>query len=242
MIDVGSENSVLGPIRNTYVEGAVPRLGEETPFSEYTVRLRGEDERKEHVGEVTTIMDRVYEFINKKGSTSVKELTERLGIKKEQAESMIEMLESTGLVRLKYSVVPNGNVEVLVLDREYLTPVNRMSHAESVDLLKKAVVEDMEKLEHSLSSIEQHIRMWSSDAEENIRAKAAPETEINSVTQESMRIERSLEEFSKRTAQKIQDIKKALSDLRVSVNAPSGRPVGDGRKKKGLFGTGLFNF
>ncbi|MFH1448484.1 MAG: helix-turn-helix domain-containing protein [Candidatus Micrarchaeota archaeon] len=234
---VGSEITII----NKYTESDLPEFDENDIYSEYTVNLPEEHQGVEGVGEVTTLIDKVYEYINNKGNTSVNELTERLGIRKQQVEKMIEMLETTGLITTKYSVVPNGKVDILVIGKEHVKTVPDVPSIDRTKRLKETIALEMDVLENSLYSMEQGLRMWSSETEELIeKGEDIPERDLGDMNRESINMERSLDGFIGKTNQRIDSMKKILSNIRGHMN---GSPKKEKNRKKGFFGLlNLFNF
>ncbi len=216
-------------IVNDY-RGAIIDDNEEESYPEYTTAIT--DSGEQHVGEVTTIMDRVYEYINRNGTTSGKELSEKLGLTKHQIEHMIETLETTGLIKVKYSVFPNGNVDILVVDRDQRKPFIEKPHLDRIKILKGAIKSDMEKLEDSLLSIEQNLKLWSSETEEKVARGGVSEAELSRMNRDSMSIEKSLEKFREKTSQRVSSIKRTISGMRVNINSPitNSKPKNGGKK------------
>ncbi len=211
-------------------------------LGEYTVKgLDGAKPEQGHYGEMTTVIDRVYDYIMKREMTSIQELSDRLGIKKHQVEKMVEMLETSKLIQLRYSVVPNGRIEVLVLNKDHERLPREITHEEKVKRLKKTVLHDVERLENALSSMEHHLNLWSSDVEERTASGKEKREIVTQVNEESTKIEKTLEHVRVDMSSRISSIKKRLSDMRGKINEkPASGAPGSGA---GLFGIkNPFNF
>ncbi|MFH1471196.1 MAG: hypothetical protein ABIF01_05590, partial [Candidatus Micrarchaeota archaeon] len=192
---------------------------------------------EKHYGEMTTVIDRVYDYINKKEITSTKELSERLGIKQKQVERMVEMLETSQLIKLRYSVVPtNGNIEILAASRSY-DPKKEITHEERIKKLKKVIVRDVEKLEGAVASMEHHLNMWSSEAEEKMTKGTFDEQSAKQVVNEASRMERTLDHVRTETTARLATISKRVAEMRGRVNKGENKPKPD--KPSGV-GGGLF--
>ena len=195
-----------------------------------------------HHGEMTTVIDRVYDYIIKRETTTTKELSERLGIKQAQIERMVEMLEASHLIKLKYSVVPNGNIDILVVNKERERP-REIPHDERIKGLKKVIIQDVDKLESAISSMEHHLQMWSSEAEEKLTKGSVNEQTANNISQEAAKIEKTLEHVRTDMRTRIASIRRRLSDMRCKVHGEDCKPVeskAPGEKSSGI-SRGLFN-
>ncbi len=208
---------------------------------EYTIKISDEIETggfKRGYGEMTTVIDRVYDYISKKQVTSVTELSENLGIRKGQVEGLIEILEMSHLIKVRYSVVPNGKIEVLVTNREY--KAKDVSHEERVKSLRNIVTKDADRLESAISSMEHHLKMWSAEAEEASKNGGLGQETTTLVSQESIKLENNLEQVRSGMNARINSIKKRLSDMRLKLNSPSG--IGNEKElsKESKAGNGIF--
>ncbi len=195
-----------------------------------------------HHGEMTTVIDRVYDYITKREMTTTKELSERLGIKQTQIEKMVEMLEASHLIKLKYSVVPNGNIDILVVNKEKERP-KEIPHEERIKGLKKVIIQDVDKLESAISSMEHHLQMWSTEAEDKISKGSVNQQAATQISQEAAKIEKTLEHVRTDMSTRIGMIRRRLSDMRCKVHGEDCKPVegkGPGEKGSGI-GRGLFN-
>ncbi|MFH0817273.1 MAG: hypothetical protein V1909_01430 [Candidatus Micrarchaeota archaeon] len=192
-----------------------------------------------HYGEMTTVIDRVYDYISKHEMTSVNELSERLSLRPAQVERMIEMLETSQLIRLKYSVVPNGKVEVLIVNKEREKP-NEIAHEERIKGLKKVVLRDVETLENAISSMEHHLNLWSSEAEEKMTNGGVSEQAATQISQEAVKIEKTLEHVRTDVSNRVGSIKKRLTEMRCKAKKENCKPETEKAGGRSIIGSGLF--
>ncbi|MFH1448289.1 MAG: hypothetical protein ABIG39_05485, partial [Candidatus Micrarchaeota archaeon] len=180
--------------------------------------------------EIITVIDRVYEHITNKGVISLDELANNLGIRREHAEKITEMLEITKLITVKHSLMPSGDTWVLVSGTEQKQ--KRTGNGDRTKYLKRIITDDVARMENALASMEHHLSMWSSESEEELSKEGDFGDSLLKTNNESMKIEKNLEDSRSRISSRFSILKKRLSDMRVNINKT---PEGNGKSHFSFF-------
>ncbi|MFH1471201.1 MAG: FeoC-like transcriptional regulator [Candidatus Micrarchaeota archaeon] len=187
--------------------------------SQGNVGKRAQRPSKSH-GEITTVIDKVYDYISNRESTSLAELSLRMGINKTQMEQMVEMLERGGLVQLKYSILPGENADVWVMNKHSQLAKTEISEEEKIRDLKKVLNEDMNRIDDAFTSIEHHLHSWSSDVEDNVVAlNGSAPTVLRKTNLESKEIQRDLELVLFRVNKRVTLLNSRLSEMRKNISS-----------------------
>jgi hypothetical protein len=200
---------------------------------EYTIKAP--DCAENNYGEMTTVIDRAYEFIIRRESTTTRELADNLGISELQVEKMVEVLENSQLIKLKYSLVPNGRIEVLVAERK--DPASALpSFDERTKIQKESFLGEIGKLEGTVSSLEHYLAMWLANIEESTKNSGASKDALETIKEDATNLEQNLEKAEKSVAKRMNSLKRKLSAIRVSANSKF-----QGKRGKGNSGISWLN-
>ncbi|MFH0818069.1 MAG: hypothetical protein V1909_05560, partial [Candidatus Micrarchaeota archaeon] len=169
--------------------------------------------------ELTTVIDKIYDYISSREYTSLDELSLRMGLKRAQVEQMIDMLERGGLVHLKYSILPGENAGIFVMNKESEKAKQAVFEDERIKRLRIAINEDIARVEDSFSSIEHHLVSWSSEVEETATAlNGSAPVALKKTHFESKEIQRDLELALSRINIRVANLNSRLSEMRESIS------------------------
>ncbi len=205
--------------------------GSKTPIDK---ELRSDSmEEIVNAGEVVTVVDKVYNHINEKGTVSFDELSLQMGISKDRLLEIVDILERSRLIRLKHSILPNENAFISILNREHNGRKN--SNGQELVQLKKTIREDITKLEDAVSSIEHNLNLWYSESEDKVLGDASEETFLDA-TSESLKLEDDIEKTKHMLITRLNLLNRTLYQRRTSLI----KSTKDREKPNGGFLSNLF--
>ena len=190
-----------------------------------------------------TVIDRLVDFIQARGPTSVKEAAKALAMSEAQIEDIANVLAESGMLRVRYT-----------LTGIFLEPKRILVQASKEDA-KNALVLDarMKTLERELSETESSFSIISDELSVRIRKQeaelgriegeeqVASEQELSMILGEASRLEKSVMHFEA----KMKELKDQLDSLNAKVRAFEERTIRlrsqKPMKRKGGFLSGLFS-
>lgn len=209
---------MLDEDKKGFIGNRVEFLGDESEFPGYvfeeTLNSEALSANLSH-SEIVTVVDRVYDYINHRGMASTDELSTRMGIRKNQVEKIVDILEKSKLVEVRYSLLPGENAGVLVINRRPKSG-RAISEEDKMKKLKKTVNEDVNRIEEALSSMEHHLSLWSAESEEHAIVHGDRTEGAVKRKADSMEIQRNLEQVILRVNSRIGLLNARLARMRES--------------------------
>ncbi len=167
------------------------------------------------VGEITTAIDKAYDYIIERETVSLDELSSHMGIEKRQIEKMVDILERSQLVELKHSLIPGENSATWVTKKN--KGERRIAESDKDERLKRTIREDMGRIEDALTSIEHHLNTWSSEVEETASFSNGKQKSLLKTKKASKEIQKNLELVMLQVNSRVDLLNSRLSSIRSTV-------------------------
>lgn len=198
--------------------------------------------------EMSTVIDRVLDFIQRKGRTTITEVAISLALNPSQVEHLATILEESGMIKVKYALIDSGKTELISKQQtesksEVMDQLRQ--DVERMKTLGSMITKDIDKFESDYKAIEHDVSQWMVEAEETLRALNSRESGPSS-TRQAEEIERIAKDFEgritvsdkklleqvKNMQERFKSFHKRASDFRSSVAGGGSAP------KRGGFGIG----
>ncbi len=205
--------------------------------------------------EMSTVIDRVLDFIQRKGRTTITEVSVSLALNPAQVEHLAAILEESGMIKVKYALIDSGKTELI--SKQQLETKNEevdrlRQDVERIKNLGSMINKDIEKFESDYKSIERDVSQWMVEAEGTLHAIKQRNGKDPGSLRQAEEIERIAKDFESRITvsdQKVVNDSKTLQERfkefhrRVGEFRSSGssaerteQPKPGGFKLGGLFG------
>ena len=163
-----------------------------------------DEKEEEELGEDKTIVDEMFECVQKRGKTSVDEVARALGLEKPQVEKIAEILEESDLIAIHYSLLHPGKTELIakkVAASKASSALNRIkADSEAFHKLISVVDKQVEGTEGVFLQIERDVFDTLTRAEQELveleeKEGGASEEDIEYILEQICGLERVLATF-----------------------------------------------
>jgi len=201
-------------------EGKEPAAGGAEP-------MRAE-EPEARAAEMRTVIDRVVDFIRERRRATVGEVAEALAIDRESVEKLADILEESGLIAVRYSLLHPGKTELIM--RERAQPAAAKKEAGVAEMVA-GLDNDVRTSEKLFLSVEDDILTRLRRAEEALEAieqveKGASPEEVRGLIMEGEAIDGLLLDFDK----KVDVLERRIENFRRRVALFKARSAAIGRR------------
>ena len=165
--------------------------------------------------EMSTVIDRVLDFIQRKGRTTITEVAVSLALNPGQVEHLVSILEESGMIKVKYALIDSGKTELISKQQAEVRDdeVDRLRQdVERIKSLGTMINQDIEKFETDYKSIERDISQWMVEADGTLRALQAKNGKDPASLKQAEEIERIAKDFESRISVSDQ---KVLGDVKA---------------------------
>lgn len=179
--------------------------------------------------EMRTVIDRVVEFIKERKRTTVGEVAEALALERDSVEKLADILEESGLIAVRYSLLHPGKTELII--RERAPPPAAKKEAAGLTEMVASLDSDVRASEKRFLSVEDDILTRLRRAEETLEAieaaeKGAPPEDVGRLIREGEAIDGLLLDFDR----KVDVLERRIESFRRRVAVFKARSAGFGRK------------
>jgi len=118
--------------------------------------------------EMSTVIDRVLDFIQRKGRTTITEVAISLALNPSQVEHLATILEESGMIKVKYALIDSGKTELISKQQTEVASevVDKLRQdVERIKNLGSMINKDIEKFESDYKAIERDVSQWMVEAE-----------------------------------------------------------------------------
>ncbi len=204
--------------------------------------------------EMSTVIDRVLDFIQRKGRTTITEVAVSLAISPAQVEHLASILEESGMISVKYALIDSGKTELITKQHAEVAndEIDRLrQEVERIKNLGVMINKDIEKFESDYKSIERDVSQWIVEAEGTLSALRQKNGSDPGSAKQVEDIERIAKDFESRISvsdqrvvgdakvmqERFKSFHKRVSELKTSIpNREKGAPSGGGFRIGGFFG------
>jgi Mn-dependent DtxR family transcriptional regulator len=170
-------------------------------LSRRTKDEKKKDEKMSDEKEMSTVIDRVLDFIQRKGRTTITEVAVSLAVQPSQVEHLASILEESGMIKVKYALIDSGKTELISKQQTEAgnEAVDKLrSDVERIKSLGQMINKDIEKFESDYKSIERDVSQWIVEAEDTLNALKERNGGNSESAKQAEEIERIAKEFQSR--------------------------------------------
>ncbi len=164
--------------------------------------------------EMSTVIDRVLDFIQRKGRTTITEVSVSLALNPGQVEHLVSILEESGMIKVKYALIDSGKTELISKQQAEVKDddVDRLRQdVERIKNLGSMINKDIEKFESDYKAIERDISQWMVEADGTLKALQTKGGKDPASLKQAEDIERIAKDFELRISDSDQ---KVLTDVK----------------------------
>ncbi|MEM3030482.1 MAG: hypothetical protein QXH27_01995 [Candidatus Micrarchaeia archaeon] len=179
-------------------------------------------------GEMRTVIDRVVEFIKEKKRATVAEVAEALALERDDVEKLADILEESGLVSVRYSLLHPGKTELIIRER---APAPAKKELAGLSEMLESLDSDVRASEKRFLSVEDDILTRLRRAEETLEAleeaeKGASPEEAARLVREGEALEGVLADFDR----KVDVLERRIEGFKRRIAVFKARSASLGRK------------
>jgi hypothetical protein len=172
--------------------------------------------------EMSTVIDRMLDFIQRKGRTTITEVSVSLALNPSQVEHLAAILEESGMIKVKYALIDSGKTELI--SKQQLEnkndEIDRLRQdVERIKSLGSLINKDIEKFESDYKSMERDISQWIVEAEGTLNALRAKNGQDPSSLKQAEEIERIARDFESRISVSDQKVENDAKSLKERFNS-----------------------
>ncbi|MEM4389363.1 MAG: hypothetical protein QXG98_01735 [Candidatus Micrarchaeia archaeon] len=200
-----------------------PEIASEAPVEAREAPAPGETS-----SEMRTVIDRIVEFIKEKKRATVAEVADALALERDDVEKLADILEESGLITVRYSLLHPGKTELAI--RERLAAPAKKELASLSEMLE-SLDSDVRASEKRLLSVEDDILTRLRRAEETLEMlegamkEVSPE-EVDRLVKEGEALEGVLADFDR----KVDVLNRRIASFKRRMAAFRARTASLGRK------------
>jgi DNA-binding Lrp family transcriptional regulator len=169
--------------------------------------------------EMSTVIDRVLEFIQRKGRATICEIAVALALNQSQVERMAAMLEESGVITVRYALIDSGKTELIAKETKDSGAIDRLKRDEErMTELSSVITNDLEKLESSCTTVEHDISRWIVEASETLTSMEARK-DGNGGTSTALTQADELEKMAKTFEVKIKEAREKMTGETQNMNS-----------------------
>ena len=184
--------------------------------------------------EMRTIIDRVVDRIKEKKKVTVDELSESLALDRGQVEKLADILEESGLITVKYSLLQPGKTE-LISKEEAKIPKEKVEREEDLKELAEETMGRLSESEKKFLMVENEIIIKLKQVEDNMARiehgdEFASRETIEFLVKEAVEIEQTAKEFElyvKKFDRKLEKFKKRIAAFKAHAKNAGKVTFGD---------------
>lgn len=151
--------------------------------------------------EMSTVIDRVLDFIQRKGRTTITEVAVSLALNPSQVEHLATILEESGMIKVKYALIDSGKTELISKQQTETSneAVDRLRQdVERIKNLGTMINTDIDKFESDYKAIERDVSQWMVEAEGTLNALKSRDGSSSTYQKQADEIEQIIKNFEGR--------------------------------------------
>ncbi|MCX6777362.1 MAG: hypothetical protein NT157_00575 [Candidatus Micrarchaeota archaeon] len=168
--------------------------------------------------EMSTVIDKVLDFIQRKGRVTVCEVAVALALNHVQVERMVAMLEESGVISVRYALIDSGKTELIAKEARNTGAIEKLKQDEErIKELTSLIDKDLEKLDSSCTTVEHDISRWLVEASETLSSMEARK-DGNGGTGTALTQADELEKMAKTFEVKVKEAREKMAGETQNIN------------------------
>ncbi len=194
--------------------------------------------------EMSTVIDRVLDFIQRKGRTTITEVAISLALSPSQVEHLASILEESGMIKVKYALIDSGKTELISKQQvenknEALDQLRQ--DLERMKTLGSMINKDIDKFESDYKAIEHDVSQWMVEAEETLQvlgSRDGASKQADEISQIAKDFQGRITVSDKKILENIKKMEERFNSFNKKINDLKGGSAG-GSKRRGFSLGGL---